>query len=177
MSSSFQQQQQHPEMGMDMSISSGAPSPCVKGCGFFGSPGTMNMCSVCFTNHLHDTAPAPMEAPIHEQAVADMEEKTPAAAPAPSALTDAEIKKMQDRDWRERCRKAKENDYYKNRCAECFKKMGLAMRFECRCGKVCCLSHRNSEAHHCSFNYQRAGVISIIRDNPIVQADKLRDRI
>ncbi|KAK3140533.1 hypothetical protein QOZ80_5AG0402270 [Eleusine coracana subsp. coracana] len=184
MSSSFQQQHQGMEMEMDMSISSGAPSPCVKGCGFFGSPGTMNMCSVCFTKHLHDTAPAAVEAPKAEEPVVDMEEKTtaaappaPAPAPAPAALTDAEIKKMQDQDWRERCRKAKENDYYKNRCAECFKKMGLAMRFECRCGKVCCLSHRNSEAHHCSFNYQRAGVISIIRDNPIVQADKLRDRI
>ncbi|GJM93031.1 hypothetical protein PR202_ga09548 [Eleusine coracana subsp. coracana] len=174
MSSSFQQHE------MQMSSSSSAPSPCVKGCGFFGSPGTMNMCSVCFTKHLHDTAPAPVEAPKAEEVVVDMDDKTSAdvaAAPAPAALTDAEIKKMQDRDWRERCRKAKENDYYKNRCAECFKKMGLVMRFECRCGKVCCLSHRNSEAHHCSFNYQRAGVISIIRDNPIIQADKLRDRI
>ncbi|GJN17553.1 hypothetical protein PR202_gb04630 [Eleusine coracana subsp. coracana] len=183
-SSSFQQQQQEMQMEKEMSISSSAPSPCVKDCGFFGSPGTMNMCFVCFTKHLQDTAPAPVEAPKAEDAVVDvMEEKTTAAAPAPvppsvpSALTDAEIKKMQDRDWQERCRKAKENDYYKNRCAECYKKMGLAMRFECRCGKVCCLSHRNSEAHHCSFNYQRAGVISIIRDNPVVQADKLRDRI
>ncbi|KAK3142120.1 hypothetical protein QOZ80_4BG0342490 [Eleusine coracana subsp. coracana] len=185
-----QQQQQYQEMGMEieieMSSSSSAPSPCVKGCGFFGSPVTMNMCSVCFTKHLHDhdtaPAPTPIEASKVEEALDVMEEKTSAdvdADPAPSAaaLTDAEIKKMQDRDWRERCRKAKENDYYKNRCAECFKKMGLAMRFECRCGKVCCLGHRNSEAHHCSFNYQRAGVISIIRDNPIVQADKLRDRI
>nr|CAB3463761.1 unnamed protein product [Digitaria exilis] len=62
-------------------------------------------------------------------------------------------------------------------CAECFKKMGLAMRFECRCGKAYCLNHRNSEAHHCSFDYQRAGIISIIRNNPLVEADKLQDRI
>lgn len=158
-------------------MSTSSPTPCAKGCGFFGSPVTLNMCSVCFTKHLAATVLAEV-VPSKAAAEAVVEkEKTTAATKAPATLTDAEIKKIQHDDWMERTRKAKENPYYKNRCAECYKKMALGMRFECRCGKACCLNHRNSEAHHCSFDYQRAGSISIIRDNPLVEADKLRDRI
>lgn len=164
-------------------MSSSVPSPCANGCGFFGSPSTLNMCSVCFTRHLHGATAAAEVVPSKSNKAEAVvtEEKTTAAAPAPAparaALTDAEIKKIQHDDWLQRTKKANENSYYKNRCAECYKTMGLAMRFKCRCGKTCCLQHRNSEAHHCAFDYQRAGTISIIRDNPLVQADKLRDRI
>nr|CAB3460056.1 unnamed protein product [Digitaria exilis] len=169
MSSSFQHRQHHQEDMSSGTSSASAPSPCANGCGFVGSPGTMNLCSVCFTKHIHATT-------SNEATEAVLTEEMPAPA-ATAAMTDAEMSKIEHEDWMERTRKAKENPFYNNRCAECFKKMGLAMRFQCRCGKSYCLHHRNSEAHHCSFDYQRAGIISIIRNNPLVEADKLQNRI
>lgn len=35
-----------------------SPPPCAKGCGFFGSPSTLNMCSQCYRDHQQSTAAA-----------------------------------------------------------------------------------------------------------------------
>jgi hypothetical protein len=145
---------------------SSAPLLCTKGCGFFGCPNNQNMCSVCFINHRLATMSVDEVAP--KDAVVEEEE---------AAVTPAEIRKMEAEEWKKRVNKATENPYYTNRCTRCLKKMGIAERFMCRCGKNYCAKHRLSEDHACGYDYQRAGIISIIRNNPLVQPDKLRDRM
>tara|TARA_Y100000287_G_C13952079_1_gene224617 strand:- start:129 stop:350 length:222 start_codon:yes stop_codon:yes gene_type:complete len=41
----------------------------------------------------------------------------------------------------------------KNRCPVCNKKMGL-MPFECKCGKLFCIKHKDPEAHNCTYDYK-----------------------
>ncbi|TVU35008.1 hypothetical protein EJB05_16872, partial [Eragrostis curvula] len=152
-----------------------APSPCAKGCGFFGSPATQNMCSVCFMKHLVATAePAASKAAEKTTGDAAAVAGVEAAASAEVNLTDAELRQ---KAWVERCRAAVAENYWGSRCSECHKKMTLVGRFTCRCGRTYCPTHRHSEAHACAYDYQRAGVISIICSNPLIKGQKLRDRI
>ncbi|TVU08598.1 hypothetical protein EJB05_42007, partial [Eragrostis curvula] len=166
---------------------SSAPSPCAKGCGFFGSPDTQNMCSVCFKKHLLATGePAALAskavvAPSAVKTTGDAAHASSAVAGAGTsaeeeeeALTAAELRQ---KAWVERCRAAVAENYWGNRCSHCLKKMTLVGRFTCRCGRTYCPTHGHSEAHACAYDYQRAGVISIIRSNPLIQGEKLRDRI
>lgn len=42
----------------------------------------------------------------------------------------------------------------KKRCSHCNKKVPLCGRFECRCGKTFCSTHRYAEKHHCTYEYK-----------------------
>jgi hypothetical protein len=71
---------------------------------------------------------------------------------------------MEAKEWKKRVKKAAENPYYANRCTRCLEKMGIAERFTCRCSKTYYAKHRLSEDHACGYDYQHAGIISIIRN-------------
>ncbi|KAG8377520.1 hypothetical protein BUALT_Bualt08G0041500 [Buddleja alternifolia] len=53
-----------------------------------------------------------------------------------------------------------------NRCSgSCYmKQIGLA-DFWCRCGDMCCLEHRYSDRHDCSYDYKAAGREAIAKEN------------
>lgn len=38
------------------------------------------------------------------------------------------------------------------KCQECKRKHMI--NFKCRCGKILCVKHKNSEDHKCTFNYK-----------------------
>lgn len=42
----------------------------------------------------------------------------------------------------------------KKRCSHCKKKVPLCGRFECRCGKTFCSTHRYAEEHQCTYEYK-----------------------
>ena len=60
----------------------------------------------------------------------------------------------------------------KSRCWKCQKKVGL-LGFECSCKYVFCSKCRHAESHQCSFNYMKSGKDMLIKQNPVVIADKM----
>lgn len=63
-----------------------------------------------------------------------------------------------------------------NRCESCKKKIGL-LGFSCRCGGNYCGMHRYPEKHCCTFDFKAVGKSMIEKENPLVQASKLHDRV
>ncbi|KAF7811862.1 zinc finger A20 and AN1 domain-containing stress-associated protein 5-like [Senna tora] len=59
-----------------------------------------------------------------------------------------------------------------NRCKSCNKKVGLT-GFQCRCGDLFCGKHRYPEEHSCTVNFKQIGREILIKQNPVIKADKL----
>jgi len=60
----------------------------------------------------------------------------------------------------------------KNRCDSCRKRVGLT-GFQCRCGGMFCATHRYSDMHECSFDYQALGKEEIRKNNPVIKTEKV----
>lgn len=59
------------------------------------------------------------------------------------------------------------------KCKACNKRLGLASRYECRCGSMFCSLHRYAEMHECTHDYRAEGRRVIAMNNPEVKAPKL----
>jgi len=61
------------------------------------------------------------------------------------------------------------------RCHSCKKKIGIACRYQCRCGLVFCTTHRYPETHDCTFDYKTEGRNKIREANPVIVARKIQE--
>jgi len=57
-------------------------------------------------------------------------------------------------------------------CLICKKKLGL-LGFTCKCKNIYCSLHRMAENHSCSFDYKKEHREKLIRENPIVETQKI----
>lgn len=174
---------------------------CRSGCGFYGSPATDGLCSICYKEALKKKQQPPVSAPSpsapvsNAQSLASLMDATttaqPTIPPCLPTLTGSESSDGVDEDVNASCNNAdtsgttdfdsssndkdddKEAKKKKNRCAICRKKVGLT-GFECRCGGLFCGVHRYSDKHNCTFDYREMGAQEIRRNNPVVVGEKIQ---
>ena len=128
-----------------------APVPCSGNCGFFGSPALGGYCSKC-----HKAKKEREEREAEEAKERAEAEKEAAEKPI----------EMEDR----------EDQTDKTRCWNCNKKIGLT-GVRCRCGYHFCSSHRYAESHSCDYDYKTNERRKLSKQNPVVQAQKLSEKV
>lgn len=148
-----------------------APVLCINNCGFFGSPGTNNLCSKCYRDFIMKT----QIQTLMEKGPHVVSSSSTTAAPYEPISQNLKTSSVSEGMVAESSEKRSEIEVEPkkpNRCSLCKKKVGLT-GFKCRCGGMFCQSHRYYESHKCSFDYKTAGRDAIAKENPVVMAEKI----
>jgi len=150
-----------------------APQLCDSCFEFFGNKHTNNLCSGCFKKKSkEDTVVLKKNLEtVADNAADKTEPNTPSVSHKASideeSLT-AEVKPVEVVE-----EKPKPVEKESNKCNKCSKKVSI-LGFQCKCGSTFCKSHRLPEDHDCDYDFKKAGVAKLTKDNPVVVASKIQ---
>ncbi|KAL6127026.1 hypothetical protein ACLB2K_075071 [Fragaria x ananassa] len=154
------------------SPSNNCPPRCARGCGFYGSFATNNMCSMCYRDYQKE-----------EELLAKFIAAPSAVAPVEKTLDVDSISANESSSSTSTTSDDQPSGVTKKRnCCQnesCKKKLTLVqvMSGKCRCEGVFCAKHRLPEEHSCSVNFKETGKEVLAQQNPVCVADKLKNRV
>ncbi|KAF8109843.1 hypothetical protein N665_0090s0025 [Sinapis alba] len=124
------------------------PKLCINGCGVFGTPAYMNICSKCY-HDLKITQEASIVKSLNLKPKTSFE-----SVLASSSSTNIEMIPQNTAKTR------------------CNRKVGF-MGFKCKCGNTFCSDHRYPENHECEFDFRVEVRDAIGKANPLLKGEKV----